>query len=51
MLLVQLWNGRGPHLRLEMRTVLLLLGAGLGGRRRTHASHPDPDQKGSLLPP
>ena len=37
MLLVQLWNGPRSHLGVEMRSALLLLGAGLGGRRRTQA--------------
>ena len=36
-LLVQLWNGPGLHLGMEMRTALLLLGAGVVGRRRTEA--------------
>ena len=50
MLPVQLWNGPGPHLGLEMRTPLLLLGAWIGSRRRTQTP-PDPDHGGTLLPP
>ena len=57
MLLGQLWNGPRPHLGVEMRIALLLLGAGLGDRRRTQAltgsgprRDPSPTQETSRMP-